>query len=525
MITENESLIRSSLPAPSVEPTPTVQALRHAAAGPDHPAVVDGATGERLSRGEVAELSARLAAGLAGRGIGRGDLVAVAMPNLAWWPVVALGIWRAGAALAPLNPLWTVEEMGRLLGRVRPRIVLAFESLVPVVRGALSESGIDAEVVVHGEAGDAPLMRLLGSAGEDPFAEPGIEPGDLAVTPFSSGTGGLPKGVRLTHRNLSAASAHVVMSVGLTSDSVSLAAAPVFHAMGLVSSLCAPLSVGARIVTLPVPRTRRILELIAEHRVTYATVPPPIVEEIAEDPEVERHDTSRLEFVVTGGAHVPAALQLRASERLGGLVRQVYGMTEALVIGAMGGRPSEPETVGWLAGGTEARVVDPDSGRDVTPGQPGELWIRGPQVMEGYYDDDPDATAATITADGWLRTGDLVRIRDDGQLVIEDRLKELIKVEGASVAPAELELALRQHPSVHDAGVVGRPDAARGEVPVAYVVLGAPATPEELISYVGSRVAPYKRLHAVQLVDELPRLPSGKLLRRELRGRGLEGPA
>jgi acyl-CoA synthetase (AMP-forming)/AMP-acid ligase II len=179
-------------------------------------------------------------------------------------------------------------------------------------------------------------------------------------------------------------------------------------------------------------------------------------------------------------------------------------------------RPGEPGTVGWLAAGTEARLVDPDSGRELPPGQPGELWVRGPQVMAGYHD-DPDATAATITADGWLRTGDLVTIRADGQLVIQDRLKELLKVDGLQVAPAELELLLREHPSVRDAAVVGRPDAEAGEVPVAYVVPAGPATPEELMAFVAPRVGAHKRLRGVRIVDELPRMPTGEVLRRTLR--------
>jgi acyl-CoA synthetase (AMP-forming)/AMP-acid ligase II len=190
-----------------------------------------------------------------------------------------------------------------------------------------------------------------------------------------------------------------------------------------------------------------------------------------------------------------------------------------MISGPMGlDRPGEPGTVGWLAAGTEARVVDPDSGRDVPPGRPGELWVRGPQVMPGYVG-DPDATAATITGDGWLRTGDLVTIRDDGQLVVNDRLKELLKVDGVQVPPAELELLLREHPAVRDAAVVGRPHPRTGEVPVAYVVLAGPATPDELASFVASRVAPHKRLHDVRIVDELPRMPAGKLLRRALRDR------
>jgi acyl-CoA synthetase (AMP-forming)/AMP-acid ligase II len=497
-----------------------VAALRHAAADPDRPALVDGAGGECRSRAELAARSAALAAGLSERGVGRGDLVAVAMPNRSLWAVVALGVWRAGAALVPLSPRLTGEGARGALARVRPRVVVASGPFVPLVQEALDAVGIAADLVTHGDAeGATPLERLLAIGGQDPFAEPRLVPGDLAVVPFSSGTGGLAKGVRLTHGNLAASSAQVATSLGYGADTVALGGVPFSHVMGLGLSLCVPLCVGARIVTLPIPDTGRIVELIAEHRVTHATVPLPIFTEIATGPR--RHDVSHLRLLATAGAHVPAAVEVAAGERLGCLARQGYGMTEAttMISGPMGlVRPGDPGTVGWLAAGTEARVVDPDSGRDLPPGRPGELWVRGPQVMAGYLD-DPDATAATITADGWLRTGDLVTIRDDGQLLVNDRLKELLKVDGLQVPPAELELLLREHPAVRDAAVVGRPHPRAGEVPVAYVVLAGPATADELVSFVAPRVAAHKRLHAVRIVDQLPRLPSGKLLRHALRDR------
>jgi acyl-CoA synthetase (AMP-forming)/AMP-acid ligase II len=488
----DSQIFHSPLPAPRADRPLVVAALRHAAADPGRAAVVDGVTGQRFSRGELVELSSRLAAGLADRGIFRGHVVALAMPNVPWWPVVALGVWRAGAALATLNPAWRAEETARAAALVRPRVLITER---------------------------AQIEELLGPAPADPFAEPQLDQGDLAVVPFSSGLGGLPKGVRLTHLNLSAASANLATAIRLEAGSVELAGAPLSSIMGMASSLFTTLGTGGTLVTLPRPTAEAVIEAMARHRITQATLPPTVVEQIANAGDCEGYDTPDLEHVLTGGDRVAAAVQLRASERLGALVRQAYGMTEAIGISStLIDRPSDPATVGWLAPGTEARVVDPDTGRDVAPGRAGELWIRGSQVMEGYYE-DPEATQAMLTPDGWLRTGDLVRIRDDGQVVIEDRIKELIKVKGASVAPAELELVLRQHPAVREAAVFGRPDAKRGEVPVAWVVLSGSATQEDLLSFVRSRVAAHKRLHDVRIVDELPRSPSGKLARRELRDR------
>jgi acyl-CoA synthetase (AMP-forming)/AMP-acid ligase II len=516
----------SPLPAPPMEPSVAVAALRHAAADPAALAVIDGATGETLTRGELAARSAALAAGLRERGVRPGDLVAVAMPNFAWWPVVALGVWRAGAAISSLSPLWTADESARVLARAVPRLAIAFAPFAGAVREALGTAGLDDVelAVVGGDAVDAtPIEALLALDVGDPYAEPALGPQDLAAVPFSSGTGGLPKGVRLTHGNLAAGAAQAISGFRAAGPyderSVVLAGAPFFHSIGLTLMLSAPLTLGATIVTVPIPQLEAVLGLAAAHRVTHLAVPPPVFDALADDPRIDEYDVATLQLVVTGGAHTPADIERAVSERLGCVARQGYGMTEATcTISCPLLGPSTPGTAGWLVPGTEARLVDPQSGADAQPGEPGELWVRGPQVMQGYHD-LPEDTAATITPDGWLRTGDLVAIRDDGQLEIRDRLKELIKVKGASVAPAEIELVLRQHPAVRDAGVVGVPDPDRGEAPIAFVTLGAPVEPAELKDFAAARLAGYKRPREVVVVDELPRLLTGKLLRRALRER------
>jgi acyl-CoA synthetase (AMP-forming)/AMP-acid ligase II len=517
---------RSPLPAPPIEPSVAVAALRHAAADPGTLAIVDGATGETLTRGELAARSAALAAGLRERGVRPGDLVAVAMPNLAWWPVVALGVWRAGAAISPLSPLWTADESARVLARAVPRLAIAFAPFAPNVRDALQAAGLDdVELAVAGgdAAGATPIEALLALDASDPYAEPDLGPGELAAVPFSSGTGALPKGVRLTHGNLAAAAAQAISGfrAGGPYDerSVVLAGAPFFHSIGLTLMLCAPLTIGAAIVTIPIPQLEPVLALIGRHRVTHLAVPPPLFDALAVDPLVDDHDISSVRVLVTGGTHTAADVERDASQRLGCVARQGYGMTEVTcTISCPLLGPSTPGTAGWLVPGTEARLVDPETGVDAESGEPGELWVRGPQVMQGYHG-LPEETAATITPDGWLRTGDLVAIRDDGQLEIRDRLKELIKVKGASVAPAEIELVLRQHPSVRDAGVVGVPDAERGEAPIAFVALAAPVEPDELADFAAARLAGYKRPREIVVVDQLPRLLTGKLLRRALRER------
>jgi acyl-CoA synthetase (AMP-forming)/AMP-acid ligase II len=519
---------RSPLPAPVDEPAVATAFLRHAAADPNAVAVIDGATGEKLTRGELAARSAALAEGLRAGGVLPGDLVAVAIPNSAWWPVVALGVWRAGAAVSPLSPLWTADECARVLARAVPRAAIAFAPLAPTVRAGLTGAGLhDVDLaVLGGEAADAtPIAALMAFGAGDAYAEPDVGPEDVAAVPFSSGTSGLPKGVRITHGNLAAGAAQGAAAFRAAGPfderSIVLAAAPFFHAIGLVLMLSAPLRVGASIVTLPRPLLEPLLELVAAHRATHVAVPPPLFDALATDARVDEHDLRSLRLIISGGAHIGPDVEQAISERLGCMARQGYGATEATcTISAPLGRPSTPGTAGWLMPGTEARLIDPATGTDAEPGEPGELWIRGPQVMQGYHD-HPQGTADALTPDGWLRTGDLVAIRDDGQLEIRDRLKELIKVRGASVAPAEIELVLRQHPAVRDAGVVGVPDAERGEAPIAFVELDAELEPDELADFAAERLARYKRPREIVVIDEIPRLPTGKILRRVLRERAL----
>lgn len=246
-------------------------------------------------------------------------------------------------------------------------------------------------------------------------------------------------------------------------------------------------------------------------------VPPPVLAALARDPAAGRADLSAVELIVSGGAPLGRDLQLEAARRFpGATIGQGYGMTETSAVIPVPDRAGMvPGSVGKLAPGTELRLVDPDTGRDARPGEAGELLVRGPQVMAGYLG-RPEATAGILDAGGWLRTGDLGRIDADGNLFVVDRLKELIKVNALQVAPAELEALLTGHPQVADAAVIARPDEKTGESPVAFVVARGPVEPGQLMAWVAARVAPHKRIRAVRLVSEIPRNPSGKILRRAL---------
>jgi acyl-CoA synthetase (AMP-forming)/AMP-acid ligase II len=285
-----------------------------------------------------------------------------------------------------------------------------------------------------------------------------------------------------------------------------LGLAPFFHSMGLCVVLLHALASGATVVVMPRFEPEEMLRAIEQHRVGQALIPPPVLRFLAESPLVDRFDVSSLRVVGSGGAAAGADLTRAAAERLQCVVGEGYGITECgpmvavapLVTGAV-----RHGSVGLLMPGTEAQIVD------------GEVWVRGPQLMTGYVG-DPAATAGTIDADGWLHTGDLGHFDDDGYLFLGDRIKELIKVKGFQVAPAELECLLLAHPAVADAAVVRIPDPDTGERPKAFVVARGELDHDGLREFVNAQVAPYKRIDEIEQVDALPRSPTGKLLRRML---------
>jgi acyl-CoA synthetase (AMP-forming)/AMP-acid ligase II len=278
---------------------------------------------------------------------------------------------------------------------------------------------------------------------------------------------------------------------------------------------------GGAVVTLPRFDLGQFLATMEYHKVTRAYVVPPIVLALAKHPAVDNFDLSSLKVIMSGAAPLGAELSEACATRLGCLVMQGYGLTETSPvthINEESEKGNKPGSIGPPVPNTEAKIVDPESGDERRPNEHGEVWIRGPQVMRGYLNNDA-ATAATIDGDGWLRTGDVGYVDEDGYFFLVDRLKELIKYKGYQVAPAELEALLVSHPAVADAAVVPASDEEAGEVPRAFIVLNQPATADELMGYVAERVAPYKKIRHVEFVDEIPKSASGKILRRFLRDR------
>jgi acyl-CoA synthetase (AMP-forming)/AMP-acid ligase II len=481
-------------PQPDIE-IPDVTLPEHviggAAARGDHVAFIDATTGATTTYAEVAAKVDATAGALQSRGIGKGDVVGLIGPNSAEWGIVYHGILRAGAVVTPMSPVLTEKEIGR----------------------QVENSG--AELVIDDPTGfvaEAP-------SGAEP-EEVRVDPGDLAVLPYSSGTTGLMKGVMLSHRNLVANIEQAWNSMPLTDEDTLVGLLPFFHSYGQTVVLNMGLAKGSTIVTMPRFDLDGLLEVVEKHRVTWLHIVPPIVLAFATAPELDEHDTSSLKMVISGAAPLDAELLRRAEERVGAPIRQGYGLTEVSPVSHKSRLADVAETppgsVGRLIPNTEARLVDPETGEDVAEGEEGEIWMRGPQVMLGYLN-NPEATAETITPDGWLRSGDIGRVDENGYFYVVDRLKELIKYKGYQVPPAELEAVLVSHPKVRDAGVIGVQNADGEEVPKACVVTDDELDADEVIAYVAERVAPYKRVREVEFVDEVPKSASGKILRRVLR--------
>jgi len=481
---------------------------------PDRIALVDGASGASVTYAEFGRRVERISAWLAHQGIGAGHTVALWAPNTPPWAACALATMRLGAAVTAMNPGWTAQETATQLADAGARVVVT----TPQLAGVAADMVGIRHVVVLGEGpGGTPLRDVLGCP--DPASPAATDENAVALLPYSSGTTGLPKGVMLTHTNLVTMVRQVEAVARFGERDTVLALAPFFHVLGGIVTLAVPLAVGATVVTLPGFDPGLVLDVIERYRISVAAVPPPVAAFLAHHPAAVERDLSSMELLAVGGAPLPVPVHRAVATRLHGcVVAQGWGLTEttAGVCVPDRHRPSPPGTVGRLLPNTELMVIDPETGRAVGTGQPGELWVRGPQVMAGYLN-RPSATAEILDADGWLRTGDLGHVDPDGNVVVLDRLKELIKVDGYQVAPAELEALLVAHPSVTDAAVIARPDDRHGERPVAYVVATEPFDPPAVIDWLAQRVAPYKRLADVIRVEALPRTPAGKLLRRVLR--------
>ena len=479
-------------------------------------ALVDAATGQEVSYAGLADAVREVGAGLSARGMRPGDVLALCAPNSIEFAVAWYAAASIGAIVTTVNPQCTGDEIARQLRQAGARWMVTTAGLAEqTLRDVTAEAAI-AETFVIGEhaAGAIPFWSLRAAA--DAPAGP-ASASDVALLPTSSGTTGLPKSVELTHRNLVASLCQTWLVHQVAEDDVVMAALPLFHIYGLQITLNLALLAGATVIILPRFGLEAFLRAVQDHRITRAEVVPPMVLGLATAAAVGDYDLSSLRLLTSAAAPLGADLARACGQRLGCRVKQAYGMTE--VSGgthiAPDAGPDRPDSIGPALPGVECRIVDPGTGAELRPGQPGELLVRTAGAMRGYLG-DPGATAATIDAGGWVHTGDIVTADHDGWFYVADRVKELIKYKGYQVAPAELEAVLLTHPAVADAAVVRKHDAQAGEVPKAFVVLNAPASAQELMAWVAERVARYKRVRQVEFTDSIPRSPAGKILRRLL---------
>jgi len=488
----------------------------------------------------------RFAAALSHEGVGPGDRVALILPNCPAFPIAFLATLRLGATVVPVSPLWVGDDLERLLHDAEPRAAVTLDTLYPhLSRG---QSGRSIPVVFVARVRDfypallRPFAGLLGPrGGRAAFPrEPRVRPWrravrakgpvprvrtdprtTVALLQYTGGTTGTPKAAMLTHRNLvanvlQAASWDTTREPG---HEVIMASIPLFHIYGLTFAFLLGLVEGGAIVLQLRPEPAELLRLIHRYRPTQLPTLPALYAGLLAQPTLPRYRVGSIRYCVSGSAALPQELQRRFETATGGSLVEGYGLTEASPVTHVNPVEGErrPGSIGLPLPDTDQRIVDPASDRPLGVGEVGELEVRGPQVMLGYYR-QPEETRAVLS-DGWLRTGDLAYLDADGYAYVVDRKKDLINVGGLKVYPREVEELLREHPGVADVAVVASPDPILGEVPRAYVVRspGADVGAEELIALVRSRLAHYKTPRTVEFRATLPKSGIQKTLRRELR--------
>jgi 4-coumarate--CoA ligase len=499
-------------------------------------ALVDGVTGRTLTYGELAESVDRFAGALAARGLRPGDVVALNAPNSPEFVVAFHGILRAGGTVTTVNVLYTPDEIATQLRDAGAVRYITVGPLLPTGLAATAQAGLPAAHVYLLDGADnnaadkerketyetLPAMLAEGLPAPAVAIDPATH---LAALPYSSGTTGRAKGVMLTHANLIANICQNEQVLPQTTAETVPAVLPFFHIYGMNVILNGTLKARGTLITLPRFDLADFLRVIQDRRCTFLYVAPPMAVALTKHPLAREHDLSSVRMVVSGAAPLDEALGEALADRLGCRLLQGFGMTELSPVSHLTPLDGSVSvgSIGFAVPNVEYRLVDPETGREVAPAaeglsDTGELQVRGPNVMAGYLA-DPEATAATLLPDGFLRTGDLARLGPRGEVYVVDRLKELIKYKGYQVPPAELEALLLTHPEIVDAVVVGYPDEAAGELPRAFVVRrpGAALTADEVKTFVAGRVAPHKKVRIVEFTDAVPKSASGKILRKELR--------
>ncbi|XP_052202247.1 probable CoA ligase CCL5 isoform X3 [Diospyros lotus] len=489
-------------------------------------AFVDASSGRHLTFSDIWSAVDSVASCLSDTSIRKGDVVLLLSPNSIFFPIVCLAVMSLGAVITTTNPLNTTREIAKQIADSKPVLAFTIPQLVP----KLADSNLP--IILIGEHNNSSSSAKIVNTLENMMrkqparirVKERVSQDDTATLLYSSGTTGPSKGVASSHRNLIAMVQTVLRQFNLEGGEQTLiCTVPMFHIYGLLEFVTALPALGATVVVLSKFELDEMLSAIEKYRASYLPLVPPILIAMVNkaDQIKKKYGLGSLRTVMSGGAPLSKEVIEGFLEAYPAVaILQGYGLTESTGVGASTESLEESRrygTAGMLSPSMEARIVDPENGEALQVNRTGELWLRGPIIMKGYFS-NAEATASTLNSDGWLRTGDLCYIDEDGFIFIVDRLKELIKYKGYQVPPAELEALLLAHPGIADAAVIPFPDKEVGQFPMAYVVrkTGSDLSESAVMEFVAKQVAPYKRVRRVAFVDSIPKNPSGKILRKDL---------